>query len=126
MHAPGTIATVPPTLGQAIILGGQTAAAVPIPTAADEGISPVQVAGLKQAAQDFEAMALGQMLAPMFNTVDTADGAFGGGAAEAAFKPMLVDAIARQIAAHGGLGLAAPVYATMLHAQESAAHGGMR
>jgi len=36
---------------------------------------------------------------------------------------MLVQEIAKQIAAHGGLGLAAPVYASMLRAQEAATRG---
>ncbi|MBV9248317.1 MAG: rod-binding protein [Acetobacteraceae bacterium] len=75
---------------------------------------------LRKAAEDFEAMALGQMLQPMFNTVNSAGSAFGGGEAEEAWKPMLVDAIAKKIAAHGGLGLAGPVLAAMLHAQETA------
>jgi peptidoglycan hydrolase FlgJ len=84
------------------------------------GMPPAQVAKLRQAAQDFEAMALGQLLQPMFATVDTAHGAFGGGAAEESIKPMLVDALAKNIAAHGGLGLAGPVFASMLHSQEAA------
>jgi len=83
-------------------------------------LPPAQIAKLHQAAQDFEAMALGQLLAPMFNTVDTAHSAFGGGEAEATVKPLLVDAIAKHIAAHGGLGLAAPVFASMLRTQEAA------
>lgn len=90
------------------------------PPAIATPLPPAQVAKLWQGAEDFEAMALGQMLAPMFDTVDTAHGPFGGGAGEAAMKPMLVDALARQIAAHGGLGLAAPVFATMLRSQEAA------
>ena len=83
-----------------------------------------------QAAKKFEAMAIGQLLAPMFDTVDTAHSLFGGGEAEATWKPMLVDAIGKQIEAHGGFGLAQPVYAAMLRAQEgraqqaSAAAGG--
>ena len=40
-----------------------------------------QTARLWQAAQDFEAMAIGQLLQPMFETVDTAHSLFGGGAA---------------------------------------------
>lgn len=121
MHAlPG----LPPTFGQATT--GPGTATVPPMDAADVGLSPERIAKLKQAAQDFEAMALGQMLAPMFDTVDTADGVFGGGAAETAFKPMMVDAIAKQIAAHGGLGLAAPVYAALLRAQEATANRGTR
>ncbi len=92
-------------------------------------LSEAQVAKLHQAAQDFEAMALGQLLAPMFDTVDTAHSAFGGGEAEATIKPLLIDAIAKHIAAHGGLGLAAPVFASMLRTQEAAnaaAQGGTR
>jgi Rod binding domain-containing protein len=75
---------------------------------------------LWQAAKDFEAMAIGQMLAPMFDTADMAHSVFGGGDAEAAWRPMLVEAIGKQIAAHGGFGLAEPVYAAMLRAQEAA------
>lgn len=78
-----------------------------------------RIAKLRQAAQDFEAMALGELLQPMFDTVDTSGGAFGGGAAEATWKPMLVQAIGKQIATHGGLGLAAPVLAAMLRTQEA-------
>jgi flagellar protein FlgJ len=80
---------------------------------------PVErVAKLWQAAQEFEAMALGQFLAPMFNTIDTAHSAFGGGSAEAAWRPMLIDAIGKQMATHHGIGLATPVFNTMLRMQE--------
>jgi flagellar protein FlgJ len=82
-------------------------------------LPPEQVAKAAKAAQDFEAMALGQMLAPMFETVDTAHGPYGGGAGEEAFKPMLVSEMAKQIASHGGLGLATPILAEMLRAQEA-------
>jgi Rod binding domain-containing protein len=95
------------------------AASSSLPLAASSSLPPAMVNKLWQSARDFEAMALGQLLAPMFDTVDMAHSAFGGGAAEATIKPMLVDAIARQIAAHGGLGLAAPVFASMLRSQEA-------
>ena len=74
---------------------------------------------LTKAAQDFEAITIAQLLQPMFDTVDTAHGAFGGGDAEAAWKPMLVDAIAQQVAARGGLGFAGPVFDALLRAQET-------
>jgi peptidoglycan hydrolase FlgJ len=74
-------------------------------------------ARLAKAAQDFEAMALGELLQPMFDTVDTAHSPFGGGDGEAAWRPMLVQEVAKQIAARGGLGLAQPVYAAMLRMQ---------
>jgi peptidoglycan hydrolase FlgJ len=79
---------------------------------------PAQAAKLWHAAQEFEAMALGQLLSPMFETIDIAHSAFGGGEAEAMWQPMLVDAIAKQTAAHGSLGLAPQVFAAMLRAQE--------
>ena len=81
-------------------------------------LPPAQTARLWQAARDFEAMAIGQLLQPMFETIDAKHSAFGGGEAEAAWRPMLVDAIGRQMAAHGGIGLAVPVFNAMLRAQE--------
>ena len=64
-------------------------------------------------------MAIGQLLQPMFDTVNTAKSTFGGGAGEEAWKPMLVQEFAKQIAAHGGLGLAKPVYDAMIRMQEA-------
>jgi Rod binding domain-containing protein len=65
-------------------------------------------------------MAIGQLLQPMFQTIDVKHSSFGGGEAEEAWRPMLVDAIAKQMATHGGIGLAAPVFNAMLRAQEKA------
>jgi len=78
-----------------------------------------QVAKAWRAAQDFEAMAVGEMLAPMLNTVDPAHGMFGGGAGEAAWRPMLTQAIAKQMETHGGIGLAVPVFQQILAMQQS-------
>ena len=55
-------------------------------------------AKIAKAANNFEAMAIGQLLQPMFDTVDTAHSAFGGGSGDEAWKPMLVQAFATQIA----------------------------
>jgi flagellar protein FlgJ len=82
-------------------------------------LSAETVAKAAKAARDFEAMALGQMLEPMFKTVDTAHGPFGGGAGEEAFRPMRVNELAKNIAQHGGLGLAPAILAQMLRAQEA-------
>ncbi|MCW3475124.1 rod-binding protein [Limobrevibacterium gyesilva] len=73
-----------------------------------------------KAAQDFEAMALGQLLAPIFDSVDTAHGPFGGGDGESAWQPMLTQEVAKHVAAHGGLGLAVPVFHQILRLQEAA------
>jgi Rod binding domain-containing protein len=77
---------------------------------------------LWQTARNFEAMALGEMLAPMFDSVDNAHGLFGGGNGEATWRPMLTQEIAKQIAATGGIGLAAPVFRQMLQMQEATSH----
>jgi flagellar protein FlgJ len=86
--------------------------------AAAGGLSTQQTAMIWKAAQDFEAMAVGQLLQPMFETVDQSKEEFGGGAGEAAWQPMLVNEIARKISAAGGLGLAAPIFNQMIRAQE--------
>ncbi len=80
---------------------------------------PADPAKLQQTARDFESMAISQLLQPMFDTVDSAHGPLGGGAGEQAWKPMMVQEYAKQIAAHGGLGLAKPIYEQMLRMQET-------
>ena len=81
-------------------------------------LSPAEVAKTRQAAQDFEAMALGEMLQPMFKTVDTSKGLFGGGQGEATWKPMMVDEMAKTIAKNGGIGIANSVMKELLRIQE--------
>ena len=93
--------------------------AQPAPAAPARPGSQADPARIAKAAQDFEAMAIGQLLQPMFDTVNTARSAFGGGAGEEAWRPMLVQEIAKQVAAHGGLGLAKPIYDAMLRMQEA-------
>lgn len=73
---------------------------------------------MMKSAHDFEAMAIGQLLQPMFDTVDSAHGAFGGGPGEEAWKPMLIQAFAKQIASHGGLGLAKPIFDAMMRMRQ--------
>jgi flagellar protein FlgJ len=78
----------------------------------------VTEAKLRHAAEEFTTTALTELLQPMFDSADTSNGMFGGGAVEQQFKPMLIQEIARQIAHSGGLGLAEPVYQQMLRLQE--------
>ena len=52
-------------------------------------------------AKDFEAMALDQFLQPMFSTIDSENDPFGGGAAEATLKPMLITEFAKLMEARG-------------------------
>ena len=78
-------------------------------------------ARMRQAAQAFEAQVLAQLLQPAFATVDASRSSFGGGAAEAQWKPMLVEAFAASAARSGrGLGLQDAVLRHMLRTQEAA------
>lgn len=71
-----------------------------------------------KAAQDFESMAINQMLQPMFETVDDSDNIFSGGIGEKQFKPMLVEQIAKEIEDRGGIGLTGAIYKQMLAMQK--------
>lgn len=73
----------------------------------------------RRLAQEFEAQAIAAMFQPVFAALPT-DGPFGGGAAEAQWRPMLVDAIARDMARAGGFGIGDAVYRELLRAQEGA------
>jgi Rod binding domain-containing protein len=75
-------------------------------------------AAIAKKAQDFEAMTIAQFLQPMFDTVKTSEGLFGGGPGEEAWKPMMIQQMAKDIAAHGGLGLAKSIAAAMERAQQ--------
>lgn len=79
--------------------------------------APRDLPAMRQAAQSFEAQALGALLQPMFAGLDGKT-PFGGGAAENQWRPMLVDAIARDLARAGGLGIADAVFRDMLRLQE--------
>ncbi len=72
-------------------------------------------------AQKFEAMALNQLLQPMFDTVENSSSLFGGGEGEKTWRPMLVNEMATNIVKAGGLGLTGPVYQQMLRLQEGGA-----
>ena len=95
-------------------------APVLLPAQITTSLAPAEVQRITKAAQEFEAMALGQLLAPMFETVDTSQTPFGGGDGEKAWRPMLVQEMAKHMAQHGGIGLARPVMLQMLRLQEHA------
>jgi len=73
-------------------------------------------AQIKDTAQRFEASFLSSMLQEMFDGVDAA-APFGGGQGEAMFKSFLTEAMAKQMAKGGGIGIAAQVQREMLKMQ---------
>ena len=80
--------------------------------------APAVVPGrIKDTAEAFEASFLSQMLKPMFEGLST-EAPFGGGEAEATWRGFLVDAMAKQTAKAGGVGLADHVMAEMIRIQE--------
>ncbi|MFN4092079.1 MAG: rod-binding protein [Brevundimonas sp.] len=89
----------------------------PNPLAATPDLARVPTAKMRETAQAFEASFLSQMLKPMFEGLDT-EGMFSGGEAEATWRSFLVDAMAKQTAKAGGVGLADQVMSEMMKMQE--------
>jgi Rod binding domain-containing protein len=89
------------------------------PRAAVLGAAPAASQGqLRRLAQEFEAQAVAAMFQPVFAALPT-DGPFGGGNAEGQWRPLLVDAIARDMARTGGIGIGEAVFRELLRAQEN-------
>jgi peptidoglycan hydrolase FlgJ len=74
-----------------------------------------------QAAEDFEAVLLGQLTKHMFDTKSVGDDSFKGGFAEDTWQGMLSEQMGREISRRGGIGLADSVYREMIQMQAAAA-----
>ncbi len=72
---------------------------------------------MDQAAQQFEAVFLTQMLQPMFQGIKS-DGLFGGGQGEEMFRSVLLDEYGKLMAERGGIGIAGAMKADLLKLQE--------
>ena len=73
---------------------------------------------VRRAAEDFEAVFLSQMLAPIFATIKT-DALFGGGPSEDIYRSLLVEEYGKSIAKSGGIGIADQVQREILAIQEA-------
>lgn len=82
-------------------------------------LTEAQLKHIDQAAQDFEAMFLTEMMRPMFEEVNKPDPMFGGGKGEEVFNNMMLDEYGKQMSAKGGIGLASYVKAEMIRIQEA-------
>jgi Rod binding domain-containing protein len=71
---------------------------------------------MARAAQEFEALVVKELLAPLFNFVKT-PGLAGGGPGEDAFTSLLQEEYAKAIAARGGFGIADQVKAALIDMQ---------
>lgn len=90
---------------------------------ARQGATPASTAALaarkreiRETAQAFEASFLSSMLQPMFASLST-EAPFGGGRGEEMFRSFLTEAIARQVAKSGGIGVGDTVQREMLKLQ---------
>jgi Rod binding domain-containing protein len=98
-----------------VAAAGAGASAV-YPTGALATASAAKRATIHKTAQDFEASFINAMLGPMFEGTSVS-APFGGGAGEEAFKSFMTEAMAKQMAARGGLGVASAVQREMLKLQ---------
>lgn len=73
---------------------------------------------IRAAAEEFEAVFLGEMMSPVFEQLES-DGLFGGGSGERMYRSMLVQEYGRAMARSGGIGIADAVQREMLRIQEA-------
>jgi peptidoglycan hydrolase FlgJ len=73
-------------------------------------------ADIKRVAAEFESVFISEMLAPMFEGLET-DGLGGGGMGEETFRPMLIERYAEAISRAGGIGIAASIVAELQRMQ---------
>jgi peptidoglycan hydrolase FlgJ len=91
-------------------------APLPLSTAAQAPNAQAQ-GELRRAAEEFEAVFLSEMLAPMFDSLET-DGLGGGGMGEEIFRPLLVERYAESISRSGGVGIADSIVREFMRMQE--------
>lgn len=77
-------------------------------------------AAIDRKAKEFEAVVLGQLLKPMFETVKTSSLFGGDGGEHEVFKTMMTDTYANAIAERGGVGIADQVKSALIALQSSA------
>ncbi len=74
---------------------------------------------IREAAEEFEAVFVSQMLTPMFETLES-DSMFGGGPGEEIYRSMMVQEYGKAIARSGGIGIADSVARELIKIQEDA------
>ena len=77
---------------------------------------------IEQAAKEFEAVFLSEMLKPMFEGLEP-DPMFGGGHGEKVFQGMMIQEYGKTMAEQGGIGLAEHVKTELIKLQEALDNG---
>ncbi|WP_369692034.1 rod-binding protein [Caulobacter segnis] len=118
MSAFSTISTFVPQLGATTAAVKTAAQAVKGAAASveDAAKDAAKRAKIKETALNFEASFLSVMMQQMFEGVKTSE-PFGGGQGEEMFKSVMADAMSKQVAKAGGIGLAPTVEREMLKLQ---------
>jgi peptidoglycan hydrolase FlgJ len=93
-------------------------APLPMSTAPEPREVDPRQAEMRRAAEEFEAIFLAQMMAPMFDGLDT-DGLGGGGMGEEIFRPMLIERYADALSQAGGVGIADSIVRELMRLQEA-------
>ncbi len=81
--------------------------------------APMASDQVQRAAEEFEAVFIAQMMAPMFEGLET-DEMFGGGPGEELYRSVLVEEYGKSIARAGGIGLSDAIQREILRLQEAA------
>ncbi len=93
------------------------------PQAAAKSLKAAKQAGKSQeigeAAKEFEAVFIAEMMKPMFENVKT-DGMFGGGKAEEIFRSLMLQEYGKMMAQTGQIGIADHVKEELIKIQENA------
>jgi Rod binding domain-containing protein len=80
--------------------------------------APMNNEAVRRAAEEFEAVFISQMMAPMFEGLET-DELFGGGPGEDIYRSVLVEEYGKSIARAGGIGLSDAIQREILRLQEA-------
>ncbi len=96
---------------------GNTARAGKAQRLANQLQTPMASEEVRRVAEEFEAVFIGQMLAPMFEGLET-DELFGGGPGEDIYRSVLVEEYGKSIARAGGIGLSDIIQREILRLQE--------
>ena len=80
--------------------------------------APMASDDVRRAAEEFEAVFIAQMMAPMFEGLET-DELFGGGPGEDIYRSVLIEEYGKSIARAGGIGLSDAIQREILRLQEA-------
>lgn len=85
----------------------------------EDALSEKELAKVEEAAKEFEAVFISEMMKPMFEGIKP-DPVFGGGSAEKTYKGMMLQEYGKSIVEAGGIGIAEHVRAELIKAQQEA------